>query len=130
MENASQALLIVAGVLLGILTVTMLVHRFSTISAMGNANEAKTEAKMLAEWNAEWQAYNKHLLYGTEVLTVINKAEQNNKVYTDDEYQVIITGIDDRKQEMDTQDFKEFVKEHKTSIFECKDVKYSNTRQG
>lgn len=128
MENVSQALLIAGGVLLGILTVTMLVHMFSTISVMGNANAAKADAKMLAEWNAEWQAYNKHLLYGTEVLTVINKAEQNNKEYTDEEYQVIITGLNEKEQEMGTQDFKKFVKEHKTSIFACEDVRYSSVR--
>ena len=37
MDNAAQALLIAGGILLGILTITMLVYMFSNISNMGNA---------------------------------------------------------------------------------------------
>ena len=91
MDNAAQALLIAGGILLGILTITMLVYMFSNISNMGNAQNLKQEAERLAAWNNEWEAYNKRLLYGTEVLTVINKAEQNNKEYNEnDRYKVKI----------------------------------------
>lgn len=127
MENASQALLIAGGVLLGIITITLLITMFSTISTMGNANTAKADAERLAAWNSEWEAYNKRLLYGTEVLTVINKAEENNKEYADNEtYQVIIKGLNEGGHDMELEDFKVFVRKHKTSIFSCEEVLYSD----
>ena len=78
MENASEALLIAGGILLGILTITLLVYMFGNLSNMESADMARVEQERLNAWNAEWEAYNKRLLYGTEVLTVIKKAEQKN----------------------------------------------------
>lgn len=131
MENASQALLIAGGVLLGILTVSLLVYMFSTISTVGNASAMQEENKKLVEWNAEWEAYNKRFLYGTEVLTVINKAEQNNVEYddSDEEYKVKIIGKDISGQEIPVANFKNFVENHKTSVFTCENVEYSDVRQ-
>lgn len=81
MEDASKALLMAGGILLAMLTLGLLVAMFNNISTMQNANADTEEARELAAWNAQWEAYNKPLLHGTEILTVINKAEQNN---TDD----------------------------------------------
>lgn len=131
MENASQALLIAGGVLLGILTVSLLVYMFSTISTVGNASAMQEENKKLVEWNAEWEAYNKRFLYGTEVLTVINKAAQNNVEYddSDEAYKVKIIGKDISGQEISVTNFKNFVENHKTSVFTCENVEYSDVRQ-
>lgn len=81
MDNATEALLIAGGILLGILTITALVYMFNNLSIMGNAQEKREETKRLAEWNSEWEAYNKMQLRGAEVLTVVNKAKQNNSMY-------------------------------------------------
>ena len=122
MENASEALLIAGGILLGILTITLLVYMFGNLSNMESADMARVEQERLNAWNAEWEAYNKRLLYGTEVLTVINKAEQNNHEYEcSEEYYVtykILQG--------NTQVDKSFVETKKTSIFECTAMNYSN----
>ncbi len=48
MDNAAQALLIAGGILLGILTITMLVYMFSNISNMGNAQNLKQEAEKIS----------------------------------------------------------------------------------
>lgn len=39
MDNATEALLIAGGILLGILTITALVYMFNNLSIMGNAQE-------------------------------------------------------------------------------------------
>lgn len=127
MENATQAILIAGGVLLGILTITLLVYMLSTISTMGNAQQQTEEVQRLAEWNSEWEAYNKKLLYGTEVLTVINKANQNNKEYDDYNglYSVTVKGKNLNNSEFNFDDFVEFVKAHKTSVFTCEGIQYN-----
>ncbi len=91
MENASKALLIAGGILLGMLTLGLLATMFNNISTMQNAKADKKITEEIAAWNSEWEAYNKSYLYGTEVLTVINKAQQNN--YEDNLYKVKIEVI-------------------------------------
>jgi len=74
MENASEALKIAGGILLALMTISVFIFMFSNISTMGEARENQRQAKYVANWNAEWEAYNKKIMYGTEVLSVINKA--------------------------------------------------------
>lgn len=132
MEDATQALLIAGGILLAILTLTGLVVMFNNVSIMENANEQKKEAARLAEWNAEWEAYNKKLLYGAEVLTVINKAEQNNREYNNNkkhtvEIKVLENGIPRVEINEDGAiDGKEYIEKNKISIFKCNTMEISS----
>ncbi len=81
----------------------------------------KKETERLAAWNAEWEAHNKTVLYGTELITVINKADQNNKEYNySEKYRVKINVYLNN-----TLETKTFVEERKTSIFECTSVHYN-----
>ena len=77
MENASKALLIAAGIFFAMLILTMIMYMSSTITEMGEAQESKRAAEQLAAFNAEYEAYNKKLMYGTDVITVINKAKED-----------------------------------------------------
>lgn len=79
MENASKALLIAGGILLAILILGLLTLLLSSLSSNQLAEEKKTEAKQLQEFNQQWEAYNKKALFGSEIITVVNKAIQNNK---------------------------------------------------
>ena len=124
MENSSQALLIAGGILLGILTLSLLVYMFTNLSTIGNAERKNEEVERLASWNSEWESYNKRLLYGTDVLTIINKAEQNN--YDNDnnsKYTVsVVVYFDDGVTVMQ----KSTVLLRKTSIFECVKMEYNS----
>lgn len=116
MDNATQALLIAGGILLGILTVTLLVYMFNNMATLGNAEQAKKDMQRLKEWNGEWEAYNKSYLYGAEVLTVINKAEEEA------EFEVKIQVLVDR---IEMTNKKEYVSIKKTNLFTCKLIEYS-----
>ena len=125
MENASEALLIAGGILLTILTLSLLVYMFNNISTIGTTQAQLQEEQRLSEWNAEWEAYNKKLLYGAEVLTVINKAEQNNIEYEyNTKYTVEIKVLDNgivitEIKEDGTVRGKDYVEQNKTAIFRC-----------
>ena len=124
MENASQALLIAGGILLAILTISLFVYMFNNLSIIGNAEQDKEEAKRLADWNAEWEAYNKQYLHGAEVLTVVNKAKQNNSDYAGNSaYQVNVSiehgGIIATNIGM-------YLENRKLSIYSCKEMTDTN----
>ena len=78
MENASKALLIAGGILLAILILSALVFMFSSVRNFSESQEEKTLAEQTAKFNAEYDVYNKSVMYGTDVISVINKAIDYN----------------------------------------------------
>ena len=78
MENASKALVIAGGILLAMLTISLLFLLLSNINSSKMTEEEKLAAKQLQEFNQQWEAYNKKVLYGTDVISVVNKAIDNN----------------------------------------------------
>ena len=91
MENAAEALLIAGGVLLGILTISAFVMMLGNVGIIEGAKQQTQEVKAIVDWNKEWEAYNKSAMYGTDALTIINKAKQNNAEYNGNaDYQVTV----------------------------------------
>ena len=79
MENASKALLIAGGILLAMLTAGLIVLLVNNIQTMQNAQSEKKAQEQLVAFNRGYEAYNKRIMYGTDVISVVNKAIQNNK---------------------------------------------------
>jgi len=77
MENAAKALLIAAGIMFAMMIISLIAYMSSSITEMGEAQESKRAAEQLAAFNAEYEAYNKQLMYGTDIVTVINKAQED-----------------------------------------------------
>ena len=115
MENASKALLIAGGIFLGIITLSILVVLMNNISNIGASQEEKRKAEELAAWNAEWEAYNKGFLRGAEVLTIVNKAKQNNIEY------YVEVEVNSNSGDNITEDLLNMT----TQIFSCKEFEYS-----
>lgn len=86
MENASYALYIAVGVLIGILMLSLLIFRWKQLGSVENAKDSATVIKNRAEFNAEYEVYNKRLMYGTDVLSCLNKAQNNNQKYVYSNY--------------------------------------------
>ena len=78
MENASKALLIAGGVLIALIIIAMFIMMLNKMSNLKNAQQEQIEIEQLAAFNAEFEAYNKKAMYGTDVITLMNKAIQNN----------------------------------------------------
>lgn len=78
MENATKALLIAGGVLIAIIIISMFIMMFNKMSNMQNQQEEQLKVEQIAAFNAEYESYNKKAMYGTEVMTIMNKAIQNN----------------------------------------------------
>ena len=119
MENASQALVIAGGILLALLTLSLLVLMFTNINTIGEARAKQEEVRQIQEWNAEWEAYNKQYLYGADVLTVINKAEKNN---IEEQYKVEVTVL----LEDGTEGSKVDIQNNKVGIYRCTEMSIDN----
>lgn len=93
MENAAKALLITGGILVTILVLGMLVFGFNSLRRMPEQAELKEIQEQLNVFNSEYESYQKKEMYGTDVITVINKAIDNNLKYVDDEgiYDIDVT---------------------------------------
>lgn len=81
MENASKALLIAGGVLISLLIMGLLVYMFANIGGYFNTEEEIEKTEQLVAFNNQFESYNRNLLRGTDVVSMINKALDNNKKY-------------------------------------------------
>lgn len=91
MENASKALLIAGGVLIALIIITMFILIFNRMASIQEEQAERTELEQLAAFNSEFEAYNKQIMYGVDVITLINKVEENNKKYSrNNDYKITI----------------------------------------
>jgi len=117
MENSAKAILMAGGLLLALLTLALLTVMFRNVQTIAQADENKKEVQKIQEWNAEWEAYNKKIMYGTDVLTVVNKAEKINDEFPGQPIYHVTINIEGIN-------INELV-DHKLSIFECTKIEYS-----
>lgn len=109
MENAANALKIAGGILLAILTISLLVYMVANVSSVAEKQAKVKEAKQIKAWNAEWEAYNKKVLYGADVLTVVNKAESEKN------YSVNVNIFNSDGTEM----YKDDIQDKTINVFKC-----------
>jgi len=92
MENASQALIIAAGVLIGIVIISMGVYLFTQAAAIPKNYSEKLENDKLAAFNEKFEIYSRIDATAQDIVTVINLAIENNRQYdeTDKDYYITI----------------------------------------
>ena len=78
MENASKALLIAGGIFLAIIILSLFVYMTTISTRMADEQNQRTALEQLTVFNKEYLAFNKKRMYGTDVITVVNKAINNN----------------------------------------------------
>ena len=150
MENASKALIIAGGILLAIITLSILVYSYNNITIYQDEKEKNELQEQITKYNAEYEGYNKKVMYGTDVISVLNKAISNNetkKVSNGNEYFVNVTvdvkniqGLNKKKYLISSEN--NYIKENickyssdpdsifakfKMSIFMCEGIEYNNT---
>ena len=80
MENASKALLMAAGVLIGIMVLSLAVYLFVTFGSTSAQMHQQKEQDQLNQFNSQFTSYEgKEDLTIYDVITVANLATENNK---------------------------------------------------
>lgn len=86
MENASKALIIAGEILIAILILGLLVYGYNNLSYFSKEQETEKQKEQLTVFNREYESYNKKLLRGIEVISLMNKVISNNQKYKNEEY--------------------------------------------
>lgn len=82
MENASKALIMAGGVLIGVLILTLAVYLIVTFGADTKETYDKVQQQQLEQFNLKYTSYcGKDGLTIYDVITVANMAKENNKYY-------------------------------------------------
>lgn len=149
MENASKALMIAGEILIAILIITLLIYGYENMNQLAEQEDKKEQTQQLEAFNKQYESYNKTLLRGVEVISVINKAIDNNLKYENADYYKVTIEFSikeamvyengkntiefekDKKYNMDSFDVvknnSDAFTDFKRRIFDCKEVKYSQT---
>ena len=78
MENASKALIIAGGVLIGVLILSMFVYVFRSAANTNKNYDEKKAKEQLEAYNAEFEVFNRNNNTIMDLLTVINLAYDTN----------------------------------------------------
>lgn len=79
MENATKALIIAGGILLAIITISVLLYSFNTMSWFQESEQSLDEMEQINKYNQEYEVFNKKVMFGTDVVSAVNKAISNNE---------------------------------------------------
>lgn len=96
MENASKALLIAAGILIGLILITMIIYGYDQISNYYNTKEQVKVLEQLSDFNEQYEPYNRDDVRGSDILSLINKIIDYNTINEGEEkIEISITIPDD-----------------------------------
>ncbi len=94
MENASKALIMAAGVLIGVLIISLAVYifvDFGTTSAKINKENAQQK---ILQFNSQFTSYIDKDLTIYDIVTILGYAQENNKYYKDNLNEQIKVSLD------------------------------------
>jgi len=94
MENASQALTIAGSVLIGMLIIALVITGYNQLRDYQRYDETLYYKEQVAEFNNQFDVYIRDV-YGSEMLSIVNKSENYNKLEVESEgysrFDVIVT---------------------------------------
>lgn len=85
MENTSKALLMAGGVLIALLVVSLLVYFYSDLKDLMGINDKVETTEQIEEFNKQYDAYYRNNLYGSDILSIVNKVYDYNKRQANDQ---------------------------------------------
>lgn len=139
MENASKALIMAGGVLIGILIISLAVYIFTDFGSTSAKINAQNAQKQITEFNSKFTSYEgykdkdgkwKITIY--DIITLAGYAKENNQYYEDTSEEQIKVKIDNIEIQDNTNDRNQELINKYTSDgilkkFKCSKVEY-NTR--
>lgn len=86
MENASKALIIAGEILIALIIITAIVMGYRSIKGLQTQKSTIEQQEQLSVFNKEYESYNRKLLRGVDVISVMNRAIDNNAKHENEEY--------------------------------------------
>ena len=105
MENASKALIMAGGILVGVLVLSLMVYLFADFGSTSAQINAQNKQNQLSQFNSKFTAYeDKEGLTIYDVITVAGYAKENNKYYEENENNQIIVYLENKQIQENTQE--------------------------
>lgn len=123
MENASKALIIAAGVLIGVLILSLIAYLVTSFGVFSRQMNDKMEKTEISQFNSRFYKFEgRKDISAQDVVTIINYARQNNIRYQTENdsttARYISVYIGDRKME-NANDLDKFLKDSYEKTFSC-----------
>ncbi len=93
MENASKALIMAAEILIGVIIITIIVLSYGNMREVSKEEISAEQVQQLAAFNREYESYMKKLLRGVDIISLMNKALDNNAQYEESYNKITIEFI-------------------------------------
>lgn len=90
MENATKALMIAAGVLVGIMLITLMIYGYEQVSSYYAAKEENKKIEQLADFNKQYIPYNRDDVRGSDIISLVNKIVDFNNLKDEEEITISI----------------------------------------
>ena len=130
MENATKALTIAASILI---LITLIVVFFKSTNLLKTTEARSEETRQLKEFNEQYSKYKGKYLYGTEVITIINRAigdgvkvTINNMTQTIGKENKVIGNYISETLPLNRSYPVENVNTYKDNRYKCTNVEYTN----
>ena len=81
MENAVKALQIAASVLIALIILGFVVYGYNNLSKAKQAEQDRIKIEQANDFNKIFESYNKETLQGSQLMSLVNKVDDNNKKY-------------------------------------------------
>ena len=133
MENASKALIMAGGILVGVLILSLMVYLFADFGSTSAQINAKNKQNQLTQFNSKFSAYeDKEGLTIYDVITVAGYAKENNKYYEGNQSNQIIVYLENKQIQDNTQEqYKQLIQTERTQMapdlptYSCKIISYN-----
>lgn len=97
MENAAKALLIAAGVLIGLMLISLCTVSYKEISDYYKAKEEIKVIEQVADFNKQYNFYDREDVRGTDIITLVNKIIDFNNLKEEEKINISISIPNDDK---------------------------------
>ena len=112
------------------LTISMFVLMINNLKDVDIMQKEQAQIEDIEKWNQEWEVYNKENMYGAEVLTVLNKAENIRKDGYNFDIRVDEYLLSEKELNNDIESFRTYLNENNHNIFKCESNNIGYSTEG
>lgn len=81
MESANKAIIMAFGMLVAVMIMGTIVYVFTNLKIFPEEDASRETVEQITAFNIEYEVYDKKIMYGVDVISVLNKAKSNNDKY-------------------------------------------------
>lgn len=81
MEHANKAIIMAFGMIVAVMIMGSIAYVFTNLKVFPQGDDSRETVEQLTAFNTEYEVYDKKIMYGVDVISVLNKAKSNNDKY-------------------------------------------------